>query len=89
MMKPFLLWSLLFLESASCSSDLDCFLDQQECEIHPDNLITTVTNVSTMDQCLGLCQDELTCVAFTHFGSESYPFRDACMLFSHCKKRRW
>ena len=88
-MKLFVPWILFFLLGlGSSSSDLDCFLDQQECEIHPDNLITTVTEVLTMDQCLGLCQDEFTCVAFTHFGPESYPFRDTCMLFSSCSERR-
>ena len=87
-MKLFVLWSLLFLGFVSCSSDLDCFLDHQECEIHPDNLISTVTDVLTMDQCLALCQDELTCVAFTHFGSESYPLSESCMLFSSCSARR-
>ena len=88
-MKLFVAWILFFLLGlASSSSDLDCFLDQQECEIHPDNLITTVTDVLTMNQCLALCQDEFTCVAFTHFGSESYPFSDTCMLFSSCSERR-
>jgi len=88
-MKLFVLFSLLIhLALASSSSDLDCFLDHQECEIYPDNLITTVTDVLTMDQCLALCQDELTCVAFTHFGSESYPLRESCMMFSSCSTRR-
>ena len=87
-MKLFILSSLLFLELVSCSSDLDCFLDHQECEIHEDNLITTVTDVPTMDQCLALCQDEFTCVAFTYFGTEGYPLRESCVMFSDCSIRR-
>ena len=89
-MKLFLPCSLLLLllEFASSTSDLDCFLDHQECEIHPDNLITTVTDVLTMDQCLALCQDELTCVAFSHFGIDGYPLSESCMLFSSCSVRR-
>ena len=87
-MKLLILSSLLFLELVSCSSDLDCFLDHQECEIHEDNLITTVTDVPTMDQCLALCQDEFTCVAFTYFGTEGYPLRESCVMFSACSMRR-
>ena len=87
-MKLLILSSLLFLELVSCSSDLDCFLDHQECEIHQDNLITTVTDVPTMDQCLALCQDEFTCVAFTYFGTEGYPLRESCVMFSSCSMRR-
>ena len=88
-MKRFVLWFLFLLfQSVSCSSDLDCFLDHEECEIRPHNLITTVMDVLTMDQCLALCQDEFACVSFTHFGAESYPFRDTCMLFSSCITRR-
>ena len=78
----------LLFELASSSSDLDCFLDHQECEIHPDNLINTVTDVPTMEQCLALCQDEFTCVAFTHFGSQAYPLRESCVMFSSCSERR-
>ena len=88
-MKLFILWSLSFLELVtSSSSDLDCFLDQQECEIHPDNLITTVTDVLTIHQCLALCQDQFTCVAFTHFGPEGFPLRASCVMFSSCATRR-
>ena len=91
---------LVFLPLTSCSNmDLDCIHENEECQIvsekSKDNLLRTVMGVSTLESCLALCTADRgnlngqKCQAVTHFGAESYPFRDACMLFSHCKKRRW
>ena len=90
---------LVFLPLTSCSKvDLDCIHENEECQIvsekRKDNLLRTVMGVSTLESCLALCKSDQgnlngqKCQAVTHFGAESYPFRDACMLFSHCKKRR-
>merc|ERR1712212_1431464 len=78
-----------------CNSSLDCILDHERCQIMPsDNVIRTVMGVSIMEKCLELCKAEehsfgnKDCKAFTHFGAESYPFRNSCILFYTCTKRR-
>ena len=93
---------IIFASLISCNKvDLDCIHENEECQIlydrsqvQPENLLRTIMGVSTVEKCLELCRTEKTnvngqtCHAFTYFGAESFPFRAACMLFSHCKKRR-
>ena len=80
---------LLFLFLAvSGSPHIDCFVDNQECEISADNLIHTFLGISSIEECKLLCEDEVTCIAFTHFGSNGHPLPDGCLLFSSCRERR-
>ena len=58
--------------AATTSSQIDCFLDEQECQIDADNLIDFVTEVPTSEECGQLCNDDSTCTAFTYFGADSY-----------------
>ena len=67
---------------------IDCFKDNEKCEITGSNLLHTYTNVELAEECQLLCEDELLCVAFTHFGEESTPFQNDCLLFSSCVNRR-
>ena len=69
------------------ASLLDCFVDQQQCEITGESLIQTFFEVPTFEQCSALCEDELTCIGFTHFSESGYPFPHGCLLFSSCKSR--
>ena len=78
----------LFFEAVSGSPHIDCFVDRQECEISADNLIHTFLGITSINECRLLCEDEVTCIAFTHFGSNSHPFPDGCLLFSSCIERR-
>ena len=66
---------------------LDCVVDQQQCEITAENLIQTFFEVPTFEDCSALCEDELTCIGFTHFSESGYPFPHGCLLFSSCKRR--
>ena len=79
---------VLLLSSVTASPQIDCFIDQQECDIRQDNLIHTFLGIPSIEECQQLCEDEVTCIAFTHFGSESQPIEDGCLLFSSCKDRR-
>ena len=67
---------------------IDCLIDQEECEIGPNNLINTYLGIESIEECKLLCEDEFNCVAFTHFGSAAHPFPDGCLLFSSCTERR-
>ena len=76
-----------FLDAAT-SSQIDCFLDEQECQVEADNLIDFFTEIPTSKECAQLCNDDRNCTAFTHFGETSYPLHAACFLFSSCRERR-
>ena len=67
---------------------LDCFIDNEECEIHEGNLVQTIMGISSMTECAGLCEDERYCSTFTFFEAGSHPLNEACLLFSNCPKRR-
>ena len=67
---------------------LDCFIDNEECEIHEGNLVQTIMGISSMTECAGLCEDERYCTTFTFFEAGSHPLNEACLLFSNCPKRR-
>ena len=81
---------LLFFPILLSSSEpplLDCFVDQQQCEITGESLIQTLFGIPTFEACSALCEDELACIGFTHFSESGYPFQHACLLFSSCKRR--
>jgi len=82
----FLLFLLLF--HVHCSPQLDCFLEDEKCEITPENLLQTFTGIRTVEECKTLCTDEDLCIAFTHFGRDSFLFVNDCLLFSSCTERR-
>ena len=48
------------------------------------NLLTSYAAVETVLECGALCTDNLDCEFITHFGPDSFPFRNYCMLFSEC-----
>ena len=64
-----------------------CFQNSQKCEVVNGNLIDIYVE-TTWQECSLLCQDELNCVAFNHFGQNSdfYP-HNACLLFSACESK--
>merc|ERR1719430_1278103 len=78
----------LFLNSVASSPHIDCFVVNQECDITSGNIIDTFMDINSVFECIQLCQDEETCSAFTHFGSESHPLRNACLLFNECLLRK-
>merc|ERR1719234_393067 len=82
---------LVFLSAllrTTTSSQIDCFLDEQECQVEADNLIDFFTEIPTSEECAELCNDDSTCTSFTHFGPSSHPLHQACFLFSACRERR-
>ena len=64
LLQLFLISALLTFDSAT--SNLDCFLDQQECELHPDNHLDTVTGLSNMIECLEQCNGDTYQVQSLH-----------------------
>ena len=62
----------------------NCSIEGQACDIGQENLLTSYAGVESLQECGALCTDNLDCEFITHFGPESFPFKNYCMLFSEC-----
>ena len=79
---------LLFSPSVAADSPIDCFFDQQKCQIERDILINTFPETTSVEECKLVCEDEINCRAFTYFGSNSFPIPNGCLLFSTCRDQQ-
>ena len=80
-----LLW--LGLGAVVADPSTTCFQNSQKCEVVNGNLIDIYVE-TTWQECSLLCQDELNCVAFNHFGQNSdFDPHNACLLFSACESK--
>ena len=50
---------LLFSSSVAAHPPIDCFVDQQSCEIERDNLINTYPETTSVEECKLLCEDKI------------------------------
>ena len=66
-----------FENSAACS------VEKRMCKIHEDNFISSMSAIE-VEKCRQLCFDLDNCMYFSHFGPDSYPINNYCMLFSSC-----
>ena len=62
----------------------NCILEGQTCGIGQDNLLTSYAGVESLQECEELCINNYDCEFITHFGPDSFPLRNYCMLFSDC-----
>ena len=50
-----------------------------------DNVIGALGEVYNVDECRQACQDNSTsCLLFSYFGPQSFPFVNTCFLYSYC-----
>ena len=61
-----------------------CWLEDMACTIGPENLLSSLSEVPEVATCRQLCQDNKGCNFFSHFGRESFPLQELCLLFSSC-----
>ena len=61
-----------------------CWVEEQACLVEGDNLLASIPSVPDVTACRQLCQDTDGCELLSHFGAESFPFREHCLLFSSC-----
>lgn len=62
-----------------------CVSDYVSCAITGDNLVGLVDGVSSAEECRQFCEETPdSCEFYSYFGPASYPFDDACLLFSNC-----
>ena len=72
--------SILSLLPSSLPSSLPpCYTDNMQCTLSGGNLVSTQTDVETMELCRAKCLEVEDCNMFTHFEPSSYPFVNTCM----------
>lgn len=62
----------------------NCIVEGQTCGIGQNNLLTSYAGVESLHECEALCINNYDCKFITHFGPDSFPLRNYCMLFSDC-----
>ena len=83
LLKLTLVISPLFFVQAKFPTD-PCWLEDMACVIGPENLLSSLSKVPDVANCRQLCQDNEGCNFFSHFGRESFPLQEFCLLFSSC-----
>lgn len=78
-----LLVSHLAQALASFSSD-SCMVEGEACLAEGDTMLATIPGIPEVATCRQLCQDTERCQFLSHFGPESFPLREHCLLFSSC-----
>merc|ERR1719278_1668067 len=75
---------LLVLVLAEFPAD-PCWVEDEAC-LSGHNLLSSLSEVPGVVTCRQLCQEKKGCNFFSHFGPESFPLREMCLLFSSCDK---
>ena len=78
---------LVHSHSESCKSVYfdTCSIEERSCVIHEDSLIESLA-VTDLEECRQRCGALENCQYFSHFGANSFPFSDTCILFSSCEE---
>ena len=85
-MTSLLLVSMM-LHAVIAYSSITCFQDNLKCEMMNGNLIEMIVG-TTWQECSLLCEDEVACLTFNHFGAQSnFNPHNACLLFSECESK--
>ena len=61
-----------------------CSIKEKSCEIHEENLISSVS-VPDVDECRQFCVHLENCQYFSYLGPNNYPLKNYCLLFSSCQ----
>ena len=78
---PRVLSLLLLISFANgLASPPACSNEGIECEYHENNLIDSVTQVYSDEECRQICEDQLDCDYITYFNASAKPFSNFCSL---------
>ena len=61
-----------------------CYLDNEACDTNVNNVIDTITGVSTLEECRASCYSNPLCKFITFYGEDSFPLSNICMILSSC-----
>ena len=64
-----------------------CVLEDAACEFEETNLVGIVDGITSPEECAETCKNSSPgCEIYTHFGPNSFPFVNTCLLFNGCEK---
>ena len=87
---------ILFLLFVSCckgfqssavqqlNSPASCSSNGMECEYNESNLIDSISQVHSEEECRKICEDQTECEFITYFNASANPFSNICRLFKTC-----
>ena len=77
---------LLVTFANGLQSPLACSTEGMECAYDENNLIDSVSQVYSDEECRQICEDKLDCDYITYFNASAKPFSNICLLFKNCEK---
>ena len=84
---PIRVLSLLLL--ISCENGLQsppaCSTEGIECDYDESNLIDSVSQVYSEEECRQICEDKLDCDYITYFNASAKPLSNICRIFKTCE----
>ena len=76
---------LLVAYSNGLQSPPTCSSEGVECQYSDNNLIDSVSQVHSEEECRLICEDQQRCNFITFFNASSIPFSNFCRLFNTCE----
>lgn len=62
-----------------------CSSEGMECDYDENNLIDSVAQVYSEEECRQICEDQLDCEYITYFNASAKPFSNFCLMFKSCE----
>jgi len=62
-----------------------CSEEGMECDYDENNLIDSVAQVYSDEECRQICEDQLDCEYITYFNASAKPFSNFCLMFKSCE----
>ena len=63
---------------------IDCSTNNTACDAHEGNVLDLIGGVSSVQECRRLCLDQEECYFLPYFNSESFPYKEMCLLMKYC-----
>ena len=76
---------LLVYYSHGSQSPPACSSEGVECQYDENNLIDSVSNVHSEEECRQICEDQQECGFITYFTDSANPFSNICLMFKTCE----
>ena len=76
---------LLLISITNCFySPPACSTEGMECDYDENNLIDSVSQVYSEEECRQICEDQQECAYITYFNASAKPFSNFCRIFKTC-----
>ena len=87
-MKPNLFWTSILFLSNSLADECSSILSPWSCLPEGNNLLESIHDISTPEDCQELCRSAGSCTHFTHYNSQvAASLANTCLLLSSCSSK--